>query len=52
MRRVAVACVVAAGFALAGAAAAIVPSDPSATHPAYAALNMPEAWDITTGSPA
>ena len=50
MRHVPVACVVAAGLALVGAAAAIVPSDPSATHPAYAALNMPEAWDITTGS--
>ncbi len=33
-------------------AAAVVPAgDPYASHPAYAALNMPAAWDLTTGSP-
>ena len=40
---------VAAGSVGIGAAAA-VPGDPDATHPAYAAVNLPEAWDITTGS--
>jgi subtilisin family serine protease len=49
--------IVAAGavVALAGtftvAAAALTPSDPLATHPAYEALNLPAAWDVTTGSP-
>jgi hypothetical protein len=33
------------------AAAALTPSDPLATHPAYEALNLPAAWDVTTGSP-
>jgi len=51
MRRIALATVVVAGFVVVGAAAAIVPSDPNASHPAYAALNMPAAWDVTTGSP-
>jgi subtilisin family serine protease len=51
MLRAAVATVAAAGFVFVGAATAIVPGDPNATHPAYAALNMPAAWDITTGSP-
>jgi hypothetical protein len=37
--------------ALAGSAAALVPSDPQGTHPAYAALHLPAAWDVTTGSP-
>ena len=36
---------------LATAAAALTPSDPDATHPAYAALNLPAAWDMTTGAP-
>ena len=36
---------------LATAAAALTPSDPAATHPAYAALNLPAAWDMTTGAP-
>jgi subtilisin family serine protease len=36
---------------LAGAAAALVPSDPQGAHPAYAALHLPAAWDVTTGSP-
>ena len=40
-----------AAAALAGAAAALVPSDPRGTHPAYAALHLPAAWDVTTGSP-
>ena len=39
------ACVVAAS------AAALTPGDPDATHPAYAALNLPAAWDLTTGAP-
>ena len=51
MGRTLVALLVAAGFVGVGAAAATVPSDPDATHPAYAALNMPAAWDMTTGSP-
>jgi hypothetical protein len=51
MRRAATATVVALGFLAVGAAAASVPSDPLASHPAYAALNMPAAWDVTTGSP-
>jgi subtilisin family serine protease len=41
---------VAAG-ALAVGADALTPIDPSATHTAYAALNLPSAWDITGGSP-
>ena len=36
---------------LVGAAAALVPTDPQAAHPAYSALNLPAAWDLTTGSP-
>jgi len=36
----------------AGAARGLTPSDPQATHDAYAALNLPAAWDLTTGSPA
>jgi hypothetical protein len=51
MRRAALATVVATGFVLVGVAAAVVPGDPDAAHPAYAALNMPAAWDLTTGSP-
>ncbi len=51
MRRTLVALLVAAGSVGVGAAAATVPSDPDATHPAYAAVNLPAAWDITTGSP-
>lgn len=30
---------------------ALVPSDPQAGHPTYEALNLPAAWDVTTGSP-
>ena len=37
--------------ALAGTVEALVPSDPQASHPTYAALNLPAAWDVTTGSP-
>ena len=37
---------------LAAGAVALVPSDPQGTHPAYAALHLPAAWDVTTGSPA
>ena len=51
MRRVAVGTVVTLGSLVVGAAAATLPSDPLASHPAYAALNMPAAWDLTTGSP-
>ena len=51
-RSVAVAAATAAGACvLATAAAALTPSDPDATHPAYAALNLPAAWDMTTGAP-
>ena len=28
-----------------------MPSDPQAAHPAYAALGLPAAWEVTTGSP-
>ena len=31
--------------------AALIPSDPQASHPTYAALSLPGAWDLTTGSP-
>jgi hypothetical protein len=48
-RLAALACVVTA--ALAGAAAALVPSDPQGAHPAYEALRLPAAWDVTTGLP-
>jgi hypothetical protein len=48
-RLVALACVLTA--ALTGGAAALVPSDPQGTHPAYEALHLPAAWDVTTGSP-
>jgi hypothetical protein len=41
-----------AAGALAVGAQALTPSDPAATHPAYAALNLPSAWDVTTGSPS
>jgi Subtilase family len=51
MRRAVTATIVALGFLTVGAAAATLPSDPLASHPAYAALNMPAAWDLTTGSP-
>jgi subtilisin family serine protease len=51
MHRAALVTVAVAGFVLVGAAAAMVPDDPNGSHPAYAALNMSEAWDITTGSP-
>ena len=51
LRPTAVATIVVAGFVLVGAASALVPADPNASHPAYAALNMHEAWELTTGSP-
>lgn len=51
MRRVLVVTLVVAGLVGVGTAAATVPSDPDATHPAYASLNLPAAWEITTGSP-
>jgi hypothetical protein len=51
MRHAATVTVVVSGFLLVGAAAATVPNDPDAAHPAYAALNLPAAWDLTTGSP-
>lgn len=51
-RSVAVAITAAIGAcAVASAAAALTPTDPDATHPAYAALNLPAAWDLTSGSP-
>jgi hypothetical protein len=37
--------------ALAGTALGLTPADPQAAHPAYAALNLPSAWEITTGRP-
>ena len=40
-----------AACALAAAAGAFTPTDPEATHPAYAALGLPAAWELTTGSP-
>jgi hypothetical protein len=40
-----------AAAVLAGTVEALVPSDPQADHPTYAALNLPAAWDLTTGSP-
>jgi Subtilase family len=36
---------------LTGTVDALVPSDPQAAHPTYAELNLPAAWDVTTGSP-
>ncbi len=36
---------------LVGTVEALVPSDPQASHPTYAALNLPAAWELTTGSP-
>ena len=36
---------------LAGTVHALVPSDPQASHPTYAGLNLPAAWDVTSGSP-
>ena len=36
---------------LAGSVHALLPSDPQASHPTYAGLNLPAAWDLTTGSP-
>jgi hypothetical protein len=41
----------AAMLALAGTVHALVPTDPQAGHPTYAALELPAAWDVTTGSP-
>ena len=41
-----------AAAALTGTAHALIPTDPEAAHPAYAALELPAAWDRTTGSPA
>ena len=37
--------------ALAGTVEALVPSDPQASHPTYAAQNLPAAWNVTTRSP-
>jgi hypothetical protein len=36
---------------LPGSTQALIPSDPEATHPTYASLNLPAAWDLTIGSP-
>jgi hypothetical protein len=41
-----------AATVLAGTVGALVPADPRADHPTYAALNLPAAWDLTTGSPS
>jgi hypothetical protein len=48
--RTAIAAVLAAGI-FAAAAGAFTPSDPDGAHPAYATLNLPDAWEVTTGSP-
>jgi hypothetical protein len=48
--RLLIAALVAAGV-FATAAGALTPSDPDGGHPAYALLHLPEAWEITTGSP-
>ena len=37
--------------ALADTPEALVPSDPQANHPTYAALNLPAAWELTSGAP-
>jgi subtilisin family serine protease len=50
--RLLVAALAAAGAVVVAAAAAALPGDPQATDPAYAALGMPGAWEIETGSPA
>jgi subtilisin family serine protease len=44
---------IAACFAavLASPASSLTPTDPQAGHAAYSALNLPAAWDVTTGSP-
>ena len=50
-RRWALAPILAAGtLLLAATAAAFTPSDPAGKHPAYEALDLPAAWDITAGS--
>ena len=51
LRAVAVAAVAVAGILVVGAASALVPDDPDAKHWAYGALNLPAAWQVTTGSP-
>jgi len=51
MRSAVAAMVVAGAFLVVGAAYALTPNDPLATHPAYAALNLPEAWETSTGAP-
>jgi subtilisin family serine protease len=43
--------VIALAGSFAVAAAALTPTDPLGTHPAYEALNLPAAWDVTAGSP-
>jgi hypothetical protein len=48
--RLGIAAVLLAGV-FAAAAPALTPSDPDGGHPAYAALNLPEAWELTTGAP-
>jgi subtilase family protein len=37
--------------AIAGTAHGLTPGDPEAGHPTYRALNLPAAWEVTTGSP-
>ena len=46
-----IAIAVCAAAVLAGPAQSLTPTDPQAGHPTYAALNVPAAWDVTTGSP-
>jgi hypothetical protein len=47
----AVTLVLGSAAALPGTIEALLPSDPQAAHPTYAALNLPAAWDLTVGSP-
>jgi hypothetical protein len=49
LRAVAVVAILAAGLTASGAQA-LVPSDPLAMTWTYGALNLPAAWDVTTGS--
>jgi thermitase len=48
--RLGIAAVLAAGVFVT-AAGAFTPSDPDGSHPAYSTLNLPAAWEVTTGSP-
>ena len=51
MRLVAIALAGVSACVLAATAVAFTPSDPDGRHPAYSTLNLPEAWEFTTGAP-